>query len=418
MEFGIFINGYLPGPAAFDPASEHEMLRRELAYVIEADKHNWKYVWMGEHHSLTEYSHMSAPEVLMGYLAHATERIHVGTGIMNLSPRVNHPVRAAERVCMLDHVLEGRFEWGTGRGAGSHEIAAFNILDKNSTKPEWNEVIRQIPRMWEERDYQYEGEHFTVPYPHNILPKPYGGQGHPAIWVACGNPATFTQAGELGIGAIAFNFEPVYNLKGRIDAYREGLAGCSEPLGQFKNENVMMTNAVICLKDRKRAREVALRAGRGYLYSLVCNYHDTIPHEEGVPVWPQRPHTITSEEMLDHMIEGGWLLCGEPDEVAEQCARYQQVGCDQLVFGLPSDSMAHEEVLEMLEVFGTKVIPQFDPDPVHSTTRYRQSAVRKYHDFNFPIPDITIEELPTNAMIQLDGTRTVTSTPTFRDTLR
>ena len=206
MEFGVFLNGYLPGQAAHDPACEHEMYRREMAYVIEADKYNWKYAWIGEHHCLTEYSHMSSPEVLMGYLAHATERIHIGTGIMNLSPRVNHPVRCAERVTMLDHVLEGRFEWGTGRGAGSHEIAAFNNLDKNSTKAEWNEVIRQIPRMWEEKDYMYEGESFTVPYPHNILPKPYQGQGHPPIWVGCGNPGTFTQAGELGIGAIAFNF--------------------------------------------------------------------------------------------------------------------------------------------------------------------------------------------------------------------
>ena len=96
MEFGIFINGYLPGQAAHDPVCEHEMLKREIQYVVEADKYNWKYAWLGEHHSLTEYSHMSAPEVVMGYLAHATERIHVGTGIMNLSPRVNDPVRSAE----------------------------------------------------------------------------------------------------------------------------------------------------------------------------------------------------------------------------------------------------------------------------------------------------------------------------------
>ncbi len=66
-----------------------------------------------------------------------------------------------------------------------------------------------------------------------------------------------------------------------------------------------------------------------------------------------------------------------------------------------------DEVHEMLEVFGTKVIPQFDTDPLHSTTRYRQSARPRYQPFNFPIPDITVEELPTNAMIQLDGSRTL-----------
>ena len=85
MEFGIFLNGYLPGPASRDSDCEHEMLMRELEYGIVADKYNWKYAWLGEHHALTEYSHLSAPEVLMGYLARATERIHVGTGINNLS---------------------------------------------------------------------------------------------------------------------------------------------------------------------------------------------------------------------------------------------------------------------------------------------------------------------------------------------
>ena len=87
------------------------------------------------------------------------------------------------------------------------------------------------------------------------------------------------------------------------------------------------------------------------------------------------------------------------DTDAEQLAGFEQVGCDQVVFGLPSDSMEQDEVLEMLEVFGTKVIPQFDTDPVHRTTRLRQSAVRKYPDFSFDVPDISVANLPTNALI-------------------
>ncbi len=71
MEFGIFLNGYIPGPAAHDTEAEHTALFREAEYTIFADKHNWKYAWFGEHHSLTEYSHMSAREVVMGYFAHA-----------------------------------------------------------------------------------------------------------------------------------------------------------------------------------------------------------------------------------------------------------------------------------------------------------------------------------------------------------
>jgi alkanesulfonate monooxygenase SsuD/methylene tetrahydromethanopterin reductase-like flavin-dependent oxidoreductase (luciferase family) len=262
VEFGVFINGYLPGPASRDTDAEHLMLEREIEYGIKADLYNWKYAWYGEHHGLTEYSHLSAPEVVIGYVAARTSRIHLGTGINSLSPRKEHPVRYAERAAMLDHVTRNRFEWGTGRGAGSHEMKSFNILDKDSTKPEWNEVVRQIPRMWDQRDYMYEGESFTVPTPHNVLPKPYG-KGHPPIWVACGNPGTFVSAGEMGIGAIAFNFEPIFALRGRIEAYKEGIANCTEPIGQFKNDNVMITNSVICCETREEARAIALREGRG-----------------------------------------------------------------------------------------------------------------------------------------------------------
>jgi hypothetical protein len=54
----------------------------------------------------------------------------------------------------------------------------------------------------------------------------------------------------------------------------------------------------------------------------------------------------------------------------------------------------------MLELFGTKVIPHFDTDPVHSTTHYRQTAKRKYPDFAGTVPDLHVEVLPSNALKQ------------------
>jgi alkanesulfonate monooxygenase SsuD/methylene tetrahydromethanopterin reductase-like flavin-dependent oxidoreductase (luciferase family) len=286
MEFGVFLNGYIPGPGAHDTKWEHQQLLREAEYAVFADKHNWKYAWFGE-----------------------TDYIHLGTAINSLSPRKEHPVRYAERAAMLDHFTNNRFEWGTGRGAGSHEMASFNILDKDSTKPEWEEVVHEIPRMWEQVDYSFQGDHFTVPTPHNILPKPYG-KGHPPIWVACGNPPTFARAGELGIGAIAFNFEPIYNLRGRIESYKEAIAECREPLGQYMNDNVMMTNAVICLEDRDRARKLALERVSGYLVTMVNLYHDTMPKSPDAIVWPNPPIRLLDlaagdpEALLDEMIAG------------------------------------------------------------------------------------------------------------------
>ena len=371
MEFGLFLQGYVPGPGAHDTDREHEAFLREVELVVLADRTNWKYAWFSEHHALTEYSHLSSSEVMMAYLARATERIHLGSGIFNLSPRVNHPVRNAERVAMLDHLSEGRFEWGTGRGAGSHEVATFNIHDTSSTRAEWDEVIREIPRMWETDAYTFSGEHFQIDTPHNILPKPYRNV-HPPIWVACGNPPTFGKAGRLGIGALGFNFSPIHEMRPMIEAYKKGIAECEEPIGRYTNDNVMVTNAVLCFEDGDRAREIATRPNRGYLYSLVCLYHDTFPKPDWAPVWPQKPREL-DRETVDAAIAAGALLCGTPEEVAEQLQTYERCGVDQLAFGVPGD-LEHDEAMECIELFGKHVIGEFDKDPVHRTTRQRAAV--------------------------------------------
>jgi alkanesulfonate monooxygenase SsuD/methylene tetrahydromethanopterin reductase-like flavin-dependent oxidoreductase (luciferase family) len=374
MEFGLFLQGYIPGADAHDPDRENEAFLREVELVQLADRTNWKYCWFSEHHALTEYSHLSSSEVMMGYLAHATERIHLGSGIFNLSPRVNHPVRNAERVNMLDHLSQGRFEFGTGRGAGSHETATFNIHDTSSTRSEWDEVIWELPKMWERNDYTFAGKHFAMDKPHNILPKPYRDM-HAPIWVACGNPPTFEKAGQHGIGALGFNFSPIHDMKPMIDAYKEGIANCTNPVGWYINDNVMLTNGVLCFEDGKRAREIALRENRGYLYSLVCLYHDTFPKPDWAPVWPQPPIKNTPET-IDYAIGIGAMLCGSPDQVVEQLKAYEETGVDQVTFGFPND-LNHEEALECIEVFGKYVIPEFDKDPVHSTDHYRTAALAK-----------------------------------------
>jgi len=388
VEFGIFLQGYVPGPGAHDPATEHRRLLDEVELVRTADRHAWKYVWCSEHHALTEYSHLSASEAFLGHLAAVTDRIHLGSGIFNLSPRVNHPVRNAERVTMLDHLSEGRFEFGTGRGAGSHEVATFNIFDTSSTRAEWDEVVWELPRMWEREDYTFKGAHFAVDRPHNVLPKPYG-TGHPPIWVACGSPSTFEKAGRHGIGALGFNFSPIEEMRPQIESYKQGIAECTEPVGQFVNDNVMITNAVVCMEDRDRAREIVCRPDGGYLYSLVCLYHDTFPVPPDAIVWPETPRVLTPE-IVDLAIEVGALLCGTPEEVAEQLARYADTGVDQLVFGMPNN-LTHDEAIECLEVFGDEVIPEWDRDPEHRTAKMRATAQPKFGAFeNEPAPIETI----------------------------
>ena len=89
MEFGSSFRASARANGPTLRSEEHKALMDERDLVVTADRNNWKYVWVTEHHALTEYSHISASDVYMGYLANATKRIHLGSGIFNLSPRVN-----------------------------------------------------------------------------------------------------------------------------------------------------------------------------------------------------------------------------------------------------------------------------------------------------------------------------------------
>ena len=72
------------------------------------------------------------------------------------------------------------------------------------------------------------------------------------------------------------------------------------------------------------------------------------------------------------------------------------------MFGIPNEGFEHEEVLEMIELFGSKVIPSFDTDPVHRTTKARATAKRKYPDYANPLPEgLDVSVIPTNALLPL-----------------
>ena len=115
MEFGIFLQGYLPGTKAHDPDAEHLALTREMELAQAADRFGFKFAWLTEHHGLTEYSHMSANEVQAGYLAAApTASTSVPASSTSRPGSTTRPYR--QKVATLDHLSNRRFEFGTGRG--------------------------------------------------------------------------------------------------------------------------------------------------------------------------------------------------------------------------------------------------------------------------------------------------------------
>src|SRR4051794_39863985 len=98
MEFGIFNSLYVPHHLTdADPENaEHNRLMDEVAWVRAADRSGLKYPGATEPHFLEEYSHLSAKESFLAFVAGRTSRIHIVPGIFNTPPPVNPPARVAE----------------------------------------------------------------------------------------------------------------------------------------------------------------------------------------------------------------------------------------------------------------------------------------------------------------------------------
>jgi alkanesulfonate monooxygenase SsuD/methylene tetrahydromethanopterin reductase-like flavin-dependent oxidoreductase (luciferase family) len=367
VEFGLFNSACVLPQFSGD---EHRRIMDEVAVVQAAERVGFKYTWVTEHHFLTQYSHLSANEVFLGYLAAATSRIHLGSGIFNVTPPVNHPARIAERVAMLDHLSEGRFEFGMGRGSSTTEQRGFGIDDPNLTRDMFDEVVGEFRKMWRAEEYSFDGRFFAMP-PRNVLPKPYS-KPHPPMWVAAGNPSTFEKAARMGLGVLCFTIGGPESVKPLIDLYKKEIEH-AEPVGDFVNDNIMVTTQLLCLEDGQRARDLGANIGTGYHRSLLLRYLDTFPRPDGVPEWPELLPDPTPGE-IDAAIKAGDTAYGTPDEVDVAIRRYADAGVDQVVFGLLSSTMDRDLATETIETFGKHVLPGFDTDPVHRTTRQREAA--------------------------------------------
>jgi len=373
MEFGIFNSiSLLPTFTARHGANaEHQRLLDEVAFVEAADRAGFKYTWATEHHFLTEYSHLSANEAFLGYCAARTTNIHLGSGIFNITPPVSHPARVAEKVAMLDHLSGGRFELGTGRGSSTTEQRGFGIEDQELTREMVAETYPEIIKMWKDGDYAHQGRFFSMPA-RNVLPKPYT-KPHPPLWMAAGSPSSFEVAAKLGLGVLCFALGAPESLTPLIARYKEAIED-AEPIGDYVNNNVMVTTQMLCMEDGHRARQAYLEADSNYHVSLVFRYLDTFPKPAGIPTWPAIIPAPTPDQ-VDEQIAKGLMAVGDPDEVTCAIRRYEATGADQVSFGMLSSSMSIETCQEAVETFGRHVLPTFDKDPEHSTTRQRREQL-------------------------------------------
>jgi hypothetical protein len=124
------------------------------------------------------------------------------------------------------------------------------------------------------------------------------------------------------------------------------------------------------MEDGDKARQTFLEAESNYHLSLVFRYLDTFPKPAGLPEWPEIVPGLDAKG-LELAISTGNIAVGNPDEVNAAIQNYTKTGADQLAFGMLSTSISRENCEEAVATFGKHVLKNFDPDPMHNSTKQR-----------------------------------------------
>jgi alkanesulfonate monooxygenase SsuD/methylene tetrahydromethanopterin reductase-like flavin-dependent oxidoreductase (luciferase family) len=357
VRFGIFFELSVPRP--FSPERERAVIESSLEQARLADELGFDTVWAVEHHFLEEYSHCSAPELLLTAVAMQTKRIRVGHGAVVCVPQMNHPIRVAERAAFLDLLSGGRLEFGTARCSTWTELGGFQA-DPDHTKRDWDEFVRAIPRMWTEERVAWRGTCFSMPE-RAVLPKPLQ-RPHPPLWVTVTSPGTELDAAERGLGALGVAAAGFAEQERRTREYHRRIRHC-EPVGAAVNDRVATLNFLYCDEDAKTAaaRGLQLLGGFGLLNAHLLFTREAYP----TPAYgllanlAPAPRGESASPAEGRGVPEG-VCIGDPPAIVRAIKEWESIGVDDVNFLLnAAEVLPQEQVLTSLRLFAREVMPQF-----------------------------------------------------------
>jgi alkanesulfonate monooxygenase SsuD/methylene tetrahydromethanopterin reductase-like flavin-dependent oxidoreductase (luciferase family) len=349
-----------------------------------------------EHHFHSEGIEVSPdPGLYNLHLGSRTTRLHHGQ--LGFVLPAHDPIRLAERCAMIDHMLGGRFFVGLARGYQHRwvdvlgqrmgtETASFADRDADARNRRlFSEHFRVMKAAWTDELLQYKGPHYEVPYPYDtgienwppadftrrygapgeidehgnvvgvsVVPRPFQSP-HPPLFLANSTSARSVEwAARQGVipTMLTTPDDSVFRL---ARAYRDVAADAGHSFAP--GENTGIVRSVQICRDRSELAGMTERLNRaiwsdwyrpfGFMESMRR------PGETG-PV-PAPGETVGERLLSSELIIGGVL-----DDVLRRMEKIVEAGIEYFVWHLPWGLVDDDLLIDQLELFADRVMPEFD----------------------------------------------------------
>jgi F420-dependent oxidoreductase-like protein len=206
----------------------HEAVDR----VVEMEKAGLDVVWIAEAYSFDAVSQV-------GYLAAKTERVEIGTGILNVFSRT--PALMAMTAAGCDYVSDGRFILGLG-ASGPQVVEGFHGVPYDKPMVRIKEYIEACRMIWRREVFEYHGKTIEAPLPPGQgtgLGKALKLINHPVradipIWWASLMGLSVTATAQYANGWLPIFFDPDKFQQVWGDELAKGLAQRDPALGPLE----------------------------------------------------------------------------------------------------------------------------------------------------------------------------------------
>lgn len=334
MEIGI--DSFASAMYGSTTLSSADAMEQLLERIEMADKSGLAVFGIGEHHKKEFLD--SAPAVILAAAAAKTSRIRLGSAVKVIS--TDDPVRVYQDFATLDLISRGRAELVVGRGSAidAYPLFGFDLKDYDALFAEKLELLLHI----REQEFVTWSGKFR-PELNNQPVYPRALQEKLPIWLGVGGtPQSFVRAGSLGlplmvavIGGETERFRPL------VDLYRQAGRQAGFSQDQLK----------VGLHSPGYAAQTNEQAISDY-FPGYAELWTKLGRERG---WPP----VTRSQFNSLVAPKGALVLGGPEKIAEKLIRHSEAlgGIDRFTFQMDNAGLSHDQLLESIELIGSKVIP-------------------------------------------------------------
>lgn len=339
-----------------------QSLTEDREAFLLADKLGFAEAYCGEH-TTDQAEIITSCVAFLSSIAYETKNIRLGTGTVNMPN--SHPARVAAEVAMLDHMLEGRMNFGISPGGLMSDAEVFGNLE-NDRNAMFLECINMVLDIWGgEAPYNLKGDFWEVSTGRTMMPeigqgaimKPYQDPHPPIVGTAV---APFskgvTAMAERGWQPISANFLLPKWVATHWPNYVKGCeAGGFTP--DFADWRVAKN---ICVaKDMETARAYARDPGSPYVY-YFSQLLTKLKKGGRANLFKEDQNMPDDEVTLDYVLDK-LVIYGDPSSVADQIlALREETGPFKHLVYAGHDWTDYEMGRDSMILMGEKVMPILD----------------------------------------------------------